>query len=231
MNAVEARCLNVRQCLGTGSPFSTSLKTSSKAEGHPATLAAVRGTVLAVSGWLALPSSSSLTSKPHSAVSSEAWLVGSAVVSLQIASVAFLHVLETLSTHLLCNMRYVFDTILHIFCDIFKTFKNFQSGQMFPQQLLMVACLTLSQAVLICNNVAYGDWLPSTPVWWSPCWCWEPRKPCLKLPGVMCLESFYHVLTEGLDERCHVWGHEDNFCVRVGIFELLTAMNWGIIQD
>lgn len=63
--------------------------------------------------------------------------------------VAHLHVMETLSTHLLCNMHYVFDTILRIFCDIFKTFKIFQFGQMFPQQLLMVACLMLSQAVLI----------------------------------------------------------------------------------
>ena len=160
MNAVEAGCLNVRWRLGTGSPFSMSLKISSKAEGHSAILAAVRGMILAVSGWLALPSSSSLTST----------LVLPSHLSLGWwAPLLFLprsppwclpHVTETLSTHLLCNMLCVFDTVFHIFCDSFKTFKIFQSGQMFPQQLLMVACLTLSQAVLIRSNVAHGDWLP-----------------------------------------------------------------------
>lgn len=159
MNAVEAGCLNVRRHLGTGSPFSMSLKISSKAEGHSAILAAVRGMILAVSGWLALPSSSSLTSNPFSAVSSEPWLVGSAAVSPQISS------LVPSSCHgnplhaLAVQYAFWFWHCFSYFCDSFKTFKNFQSGQMFPPQLLMVACLTLSQAVLIYSNVPYGDWL------------------------------------------------------------------------
>ena len=156
MNAVEARCLNVRLHLGTGSPFSMSLKISSKAEGHWK------------NGWrpfhhlgcckrddscsLRLTCIAILITELDTSFCHLIWvLVGRfcCCFSPNFLPVARLHVMETLSTHLLCNMHYVFDTILRIFCDIFKTFKIFQFGQMFPQQLLMVACLMLSQAVLI----------------------------------------------------------------------------------